>query len=94
MDRAGAGTKWGARQLNAVNLLSHAPMTHPTHTPEPMTLRRVLAYSLPSALLLAAAVPAALALRHLRTALDRSFTLSLDGLSSDADDWLRELEAR
>ena len=64
------------------------------HPSTPMTLRRVLAFSLPSAVLLAAAIPAALALRHVRTAFDRSFSLSLDGLGADADAWMHELEER
>lgn len=69
-------------------------MTHTAPLSEPMTLRRLLTYSAPTAALLVAAVPVALAMRHLRAAFDRSFTLSLHGLDADADAWMRELEER
>lgn len=59
-----------------------------------MTIRRLLAYSAPTVVLLAAALPAAFALRQLRLAFDRSFSLSLHGLDADADAWMRELEQR
>ena len=74
-------------------MLALAP-TSPALAPEPMTLRRILAYSIPSAALLLAAIPTALVVRRLQAAFDRSFSLSLDGLGADAEAWTQELEER